>query len=94
MTSKVKFYSFIVHIAFNIGLFHNAIAQSGSALDPEHFEQDPLSKAIDLAESLGCPTSDTADLAACLHEVDFKKIIQIKFSVSHSFFEKFVLILI
>lgn len=78
MSSKIKCYYFIVS---NIGLFQNAIAQSGSALDPEHFEMDPLSKAIDLAESIGCPTSDTADLAACLQEVDFKKIVQIKFSV-------------
>ncbi|CAL8075222.1 unnamed protein product [Orchesella dallaii] len=65
------------------GLFNYAISQSGTALDPEHFERDPFAQALDLGESLGCPTSPTEELAECLRQSDFRKIVQIKLTKWH-----------
>ncbi|PNF42154.1 hypothetical protein B7P43_G10289 [Cryptotermes secundus] len=60
------------------GLFHHAIAQSGSALCPWAAE-DPslaLSKAFRLGEALGCKTSDSKKLLEFLMKVPAQKIVE------------------
>ncbi|ODN05451.1 Esterase E4 [Orchesella cincta] len=65
------------------GLYNYAVSMSGSALDPEHFERDPFAQAVDLGESLGCPTYTSEELADCLRQTDFRKIVQIKLTKWH-----------
>jgi len=53
------------------GLFHRAIAQSGSALCPWAAENSALArtKAFRLGEVLGCKTSDSKELVEFLMKV-------------------------
>lgn len=75
------------------GLFHHAIAQSGSAFCPWAAE-DPslaLSKAFRLGEALGCKTSDSKKLLEFLMKVPAQKIVEgidkaLEEEVSVSFF--------
>jgi bile salt-stimulated lipase len=61
------------HLAFfptdAAGLIHRAIMQSGSALCDWAIERSPLRFAQIVGESVGCPSSTTAQLVACLRMV-------------------------
>jgi carboxylesterase type B len=61
-----------------IGLFHRAIAQSGSALSPWAAEDPSLarSKAFRLGEALGCKTSDSDVLLEFLMKVPAQNIVE------------------
>lgn len=61
-----------------IGLFHRAIAQSGSALCPWAAEDPSLarSKAFRLGEALGCKTSDSDELLEFLMKVPAQNIVE------------------
>lgn len=60
------------------GLFHHAIAQSGSAFCPWAAEDPSLarSKAFRLGEALGCKTSDSEKLLEFLMKVPAQKIVE------------------
>jgi carboxylesterase type B len=60
------------------GLFHRAIAQSGSALCPWAAEDPSIarSKAFRLGEALGCKTSDSKELQEFLMKVPAQKIVE------------------
>lgn len=49
-----------------LGLFRHAICQSGSAIARWPVKEDPKSAAVKLAEKLGCPTSSSEAIVACL----------------------------
>lgn len=51
------------------GLFHKAISQSGSALNPWAFAIDPLSWAWELADRVGVTASNTEELVQKLRDV-------------------------
>ena len=60
------------------GLFHRAIAQSGSALSPWAFD-DPQTagrKAFRFAESLGCATSDSYEMLEFLMRVPARRLVE------------------
>jgi carboxylesterase type B len=58
------------------GLFHAAIAESGSALMPMFFQNEGmLSKAQRMAAAVGCPTDNTEQLVNCLRTRDIKSIM-------------------
>lgn len=56
------------------GLFHRAIAESGSSICPWAMIDDPLFYAQALAEKMGCPTNDTTELVECLREQDPEEV--------------------
>jgi carboxylesterase type B len=60
------------------GLFHRAIAQSGSALCPWSAEDPSIarSKAFRLGETLGCKTSDSKELLEFLMKVPAQKFVE------------------
>lgn len=61
---------------FSKGLFHAAIAESGSALMPMFFEdKSGLSKAQRVATAVGCPTDNSEELIKCLRTRDIKSIM-------------------
>ncbi|CAG2103189.1 unnamed protein product [Medioppia subpectinata] len=57
------------------GLFHRAIAQSGSALCEWALERSPLLFARQVAQTVGCPTSSTIDLVNCLRNTHFSALL-------------------
>jgi carboxylesterase type B len=58
------------------GLFHAAIAESGSALMPMYFQNEGmLSKAQRLATAVGCPTDSSEELIKCLRTLDVQSIM-------------------
>jgi Carboxylesterase type B len=60
------------------GLFHRAIAQSGSALNPWAYE-DPHTarrKAFIFAEALGCKTSDSYEMLEFLMTVPAQRLVE------------------
>jgi len=58
------------------GLFHAAIAESGSALMPMFFQTEGmLSKAQRMATAVGCPTDNSEELVKCLRTRDVKSIL-------------------
>lgn len=63
--------SVILHIISQAsqGLFHGAIAQSGSPLCDWSIESNPSRFARDVAESVGCPSSPTQRLVDCLRTI-------------------------
>lgn len=60
------------------GLFHRAIAQSGSALCPWVAEDPAIArtKAFRLGEALGCKTSDSKELVDFLMKVPAQQLIE------------------
>lgn len=69
------------------GLFHRAIAQSGSALCDWAIERNPLRFSRDVAESVGCPSSPTLRMVECLRTISSSALLraQSKVKVSLSF---------
>lgn len=57
------------------GLFHKAISQSGSALNPWAFQQNPARHAYQLARSLGITTTSNEEMIAALRNVDPNDIV-------------------
>jgi carboxylesterase type B len=58
------------------GLFHHAIAQSGSAINPWAFEENPRKKAFVLGEVLGCRTNDSNKLVEFLRTVSVQRLVE------------------
>lgn len=60
------------------GLFHRAIAQSGSALCPWAAEDPAVArtKAFRLGEALGCKTSDSKELVEFLMKVPAQQLTE------------------
>lgn len=60
------------------GLFHRAIAQSGSALCPWVAEDAAVArtKAFRLGEALGCKTSDSKELVEFLMKVPAQQLTE------------------
>lgn len=57
------------------GLFHRAISQSGSALLPWAFAEEPKKRAIKLAQVLGFTTNSTKELVEFLRTVPIRKLV-------------------
>lgn len=80
--------SVVLHLAApkSEGLFHRAIAQSGSALCDWAIEKDPLSFAQGVAESVGCPNNSNERMVECLRTISASSLLraQSKFKVSQS----------
>lgn len=83
----------------NLGLFHRAITQSGSSLNGWALEREKSVGTYSklLAEDLGCPTSVSSELMACLRSkpvrdmVLFRKKIEvIKFFFNFEKIEQFL----
>ncbi|XP_058812191.1 juvenile hormone esterase [Topomyia yanbarensis] len=57
------------------GLFHRAIAQSGTALNPWAIARSPKERAFRLGEQLGCFTNNTDELLSYLRKASPQKIV-------------------
>lgn len=57
------------------GLFHRAISQSGSALLPWAFAEQPKRRAVKLAQVLGFTTNSTKELVEFLRRVPVRKLV-------------------
>lgn len=68
--------SVLYHILspMSAGLFHRAIAESGTAMCPWAKIEDPLNYAQQLANLLSCPTNDTTELVDCLRQIDGEEL--------------------
>ena len=65
------------------GLFHGAILQSGNELLPWGIltpETDPEKYLVEVAEGLGCPTSNSQEMVACLQAIDADVLSQARFN--------------
>lgn len=58
------------------GLFSNAIAQSGSALNPWALQRKPLEWAQRLADTVHCPTTYTAGMLDCFLRTSSRDLIE------------------
>ena len=58
------------------GLFHHAICQSGSAVNPWAFDENPQEKAFTLGEVLGCRTNDSNKLVEFLRTVSVQRLVE------------------
>lgn len=58
------------------GLFHRAISESGSALNPWSLADNSTGRAFRLAEILGFNGSSTEDMLNFLREAPFRKIVE------------------
>lgn len=59
-----------------LGLFDNAIAQSGSPLNPWAFQEKPLLWAQYLATEVRCPVDDTRALFDCLQQREANHLVE------------------
>lgn len=57
------------------GLFHRGISQSGSALNPWVLQENAREKAVKLAELLGCPSANSAQIVSCLSKRSARQIV-------------------
>uniref|UniRef100_A0A3B3Y3Z2 Carboxylesterase type B domain-containing protein n=1 Tax=Poecilia mexicana TaxID=48701 RepID=A0A3B3Y3Z2_9TELE len=57
------------------GLFHRAIAQSGTAISSWSVNYQPLKYTKNLARKVGCTYSETADLVDCLRRKTFRELV-------------------
>jgi carboxylesterase type B len=58
------------------GLFHHAILQSGSAINPWALDENPRDKAFIIGEVLGCRTNDSNKLAEFLRTVSVRRLVE------------------
>ncbi|XP_046681276.1 esterase FE4-like [Homalodisca vitripennis] len=58
-----------------VGLFHRAIAMSGTATSGWAINRDPLTLASRLTHNLGCPSSDSRLIYACLMKHSAEEIV-------------------
>lgn len=59
-----------------LGLFHRAIAQSGSTRCPWSLQYDVGEYTNQIAEQLKCPTSSSQELVNCLRGKDAREIVE------------------
>uniref|UniRef100_A0A8C6KBE0 Neuroligin 2a n=1 Tax=Nothobranchius furzeri TaxID=105023 RepID=A0A8C6KBE0_NOTFU len=57
------------------GLFHRAVAQSGTAISSWSVNYQPLKYTKILARKVGCTYSETADLVDCLRRKTFRELV-------------------
>ncbi|XP_068612126.1 neuroligin-2a [Brachionichthys hirsutus] len=57
------------------GLFHRAIAQSGTAISSWSVNYQPLKYTKILARKVGCTYTETADLVDCLRRKNFRELV-------------------
>lgn len=67
-----------------LGLFHAAIAQSGSAVCPWAVKPNPLAIAQKIGASLNCPIETTSELIECLRNADADDLARQAVAVSVS----------
>ncbi|CAG0896366.1 unnamed protein product [Cyprideis torosa] len=78
--------SFLQLSPLSTGLFHRAIAQSGSSLDVWSLTARPKDKAVHLAESLQCPDlTDSQAIVDCLRTKDAMDIVRASVSDINDF---------
>lgn len=71
----MKVFSSNCHMYYT-GLFHRAIAQSGSAKCPWALQYDVGEYTKEVAEILNCPTSSSQELVDCLRTKDAEEIVK------------------
>lgn len=62
-------------MSFLSGLFHRAIAQSGTAISSWSVNYQPLKYTKILARKVGCTYTETADLVDCLRRKNFRELV-------------------
>ncbi|XP_063952545.1 carboxylesterase 5A-like [Lytechinus pictus] len=75
---------FLLLSRLTAGLFSQAILQSGSALSPRYFRNDPAEDrrdAMEIASAVGCPTTDAVAMVTCLRSVDEMTLLEVQDSV-------------
>ncbi|XP_061664304.1 neuroligin-2a isoform X3 [Syngnathoides biaculeatus] len=58
-----------------LGLFHRAVAQSGTAISSWSVNYQPLKYTKILARKVGCTYAETADLVDCLRRKNFRELV-------------------
>lgn len=71
----VKAISAVYGLAFYVGLFQRAIAQSGSAISSWAVNYRPVMYTKILARKVGCSLGDTAELVDCLRRKSFRELV-------------------
>lgn len=70
-----------------LGLFNRAILQSGSAYCHWAYTENVTQKTKDVAEMLGCPTSNSIDIVECLRTRPGKNIAEsVKYFMVHNIY--------
>lgn len=62
------------------GLFHAAIAQSGSAINQWAIQSEPVETSRRLARAVGCPVGNDSSTVDCLRTIDIEPLIKAAFS--------------
>lgn len=63
------------------GLFHRAIAQSGSILSPWSFTESPRKVVEKYAPLVNCPVKNETELVACLKTIDVSELVKLQKNV-------------
>lgn len=66
------------------GLFHRAISESGSALNPWSLAEDPKARAFTLGRVLGYETNNTENLLGLTTIINFNKHLMVIACLQHS----------
>uniref|UniRef100_A0A8K9XQI2 Carboxylesterase 2b n=1 Tax=Oncorhynchus mykiss TaxID=8022 RepID=A0A8K9XQI2_ONCMY len=69
--------SLLLHSPLSAGLFHRAIAESGTAAMDAIINSDPLSVAQMVATTLGCNSSNTEQIADCVEKLTADDIVNV-----------------
>ncbi|XP_029523644.2 neuroligin-1 isoform X1 [Oncorhynchus nerka] len=69
--------SLLLHSPLSAGLFHRAIAESGTAAMDAIIHSDPLSVAQMVATILGCNSSNTEQIADCVEKLTADDIVNV-----------------
>uniref|UniRef100_A0A4W5KXD0 Carboxylesterase 2b n=1 Tax=Hucho hucho TaxID=62062 RepID=A0A4W5KXD0_9TELE len=69
--------SLLLHSPLSAGLFHRAIAESGTAAMDALINSDPLSVAQMVATILGCNSSNTEQIADCVEKLTADDIVNV-----------------
>ncbi|CAB1323008.1 unnamed protein product [Coregonus sp. 'balchen'] len=69
--------SLLLHSPLSAGLFHHAIAESGTAAMEPIINSDPLSVAQMVATILGCNSNNTEQIADCVEKLTADDIVNV-----------------
>ena len=70
----IRIIQLLVHRSL-LGLFHRAIAQSGTAISSWSVNYQPLKYTKILARKVGCTYTETADLVDCLRRKNYRELV-------------------
>ncbi len=61
---------------FHIGLFHHAIAESGSMLTDWAIDRNGKNSGMTIVEYANCPTEPYRDTLNCLRNIDVRTLLE------------------